>query len=158
MIEDAANTPCRKLNCTKCCEYGTGTALESDLPAIAKHLGVTEHVLKEKYFEKVTKFNTTHWRPQMLAKPFGPCVFLDKEKGCSIHGVRPTGCKLSTWNQHGEQINEWFDVNHFVKADDHESVRQWATRLKFKKTIPGAELEALVPDKEKLRKILSHEL
>mgnify|MGYP001577391528 CR=1 FL=1 len=159
VIESLAETPCKSHNCSKCCEFGTGTALESDIPNIAKQLGMSEKDTKAKFFEPITKFNTTHWRPQMLAKPYGPCVFLDKQKGCTIHSVRPTGCKLSSWNQHSEQLNEWFDTNYFVNANDNESIRQWATRLQFNSaTIPGAKLNELVPDKEKLRKILAHEL
>ncbi len=157
VIEHLADTPCRKHNCSKCCEYGTGTAPESDLPAIAEHLGVSEEKLKEHYFEPVTRFHTTHWKPKMVSKPYGACVFLGKES-CTIHSVRPTGCKLSSWNHHGEKLNEWFDLNYFVNAKDPQSVREWAMKLKFNKTIPGGELEALVPDKEKLRKILSHEI
>ncbi len=157
VIEHLADTPCAKLKCTKCCEYGTGTATDADLPEIAKQLGVSVPKLKEQYFEPVTKYNTTLWRPKTLAKPYGPCVLLTKD-GCSIHAVRPTGCRLSSWNQHGEQLNEWFDLNYFVNAEDSESVRQWAARLKFKSTIPGGELKSLVPDKEKLKKILKGEL
>ena len=50
-------------------------------------------------------------------------------------------------------------VKHAVDANDAESVRQYAQYLKSGgKTIPGAELENLVPDKERLRKILSYEI
>ena len=47
-------------------------------------------------------------------------------------------------------------LNHFVNKDDPESVRQYASYLKTGgKTLEGAGLNDLVPDKEKLRKILS---
>ncbi len=157
IIEQLADTPCRKHECTKCCENGTGTALESDLPAIANHFGITVDELKAKHFDSITRFHTQHWKPKMLAKPYGPCVFLGKE-GCTIHEVKPTGCRLASWNQHGEQLNDWFELNYFVNADDPQSIREWAMRLKFNKTIPGGELESLVPNKEKLRKILAHEI
>ncbi|MBI4151272.1 YkgJ family cysteine cluster protein [Candidatus Woesearchaeota archaeon] len=157
VIEHLADTPCQKHNCTKCCETGTGTALESDLPHIADTLNVPLNEVKDKYFEPVTRFHTTHWKPKMVSKPYGACVFLGKE-GCSIHSVRPTGCRLASWNHHGEKLNDWFDLNYFVNKNDAQSVREWAMKLKFSKTIPGGELEALVPDKEKLRKILSHEI
>jgi hypothetical protein len=50
-------------------------------------------------------------------------------------------------------------VNNVVDANDAESVRQYAQYIKSGgKTIPGAELGNLVPDKEKLRKILSYEI
>jgi Fe-S-cluster containining protein len=157
VVESLADTPCRKLNCTKCCEYGTGTATEEDVQRIAHHLNLTEEQTKEKYFEPITKYHTTLWRPKMLKQPYGPCVFLGKH-GCTIHEVKPTGCRLSSWNQHGEQLNEWFDLNHFVNPDDGESVRQWAQKLKFAGTILGGALHELVPDKEKLKKMLKHEL
>ena len=46
-------------------------------------------------------------------------------------------------------------LNHFVNKDDAESIRQYASYLKSGgKTLEGAELKELVPNKEKLRKIL----
>jgi Fe-S-cluster containining protein len=154
VVESLADTPCKKLNCTKCCEHGTGAATQDDLKQIAHHLGLSVDALKEKHFDTITKYNTTLWRPKMLGKPFGPCVFLSKE-GCSIHSVKPTGCRLSSWNHHGEQLAEWFDLNHFVNTNDGESIRQWAHRLKFQKTIPGGQLHELVPDKKKLHAMLN---
>ncbi|MBI4145553.1 YkgJ family cysteine cluster protein [Candidatus Woesearchaeota archaeon] len=156
VVEELADTPCRSHKCTKCCEYGTGTTLPEDLKRIAHHLGITEAELKDKYFDPITKYNTTHSRPKMLKQPYGPCTFLGKD-GCTIHEVKPTGCRLSSWNQHGEQLNEWFDLNYFVDVNDAESVRQWAQRLKFSSTIPGGQLHELVPDKEKLKKMLKGE-
>jgi len=157
VVENLADTPCRSHKCTKCCEYGTGTALESDLPAIARELHLSVEQIKDSVFEKITKFNTTHYRPRMQSKPYGKCVFLDK-KGCMIHSVKPTGCRLSTWNQHGEKLNEWFDLNYFVNTDDPESVRQWAQKLRFSSTIPGGQLHELVPDTQRLKKILNREI
>lgn len=157
VIEHLSDTPCKSLKCTKCCEYGSGAATKEDLERIAKHLNMHESELIAKYFEPITKYNTTLYRPKMLKHPYGPCTFLGKE-GCTIHEVKPTGCKLASWNQHGEQLSEWFDLNFFVKADDPESVRQWAHKLKFNGTIPGGSLKELVPDKEKLRKILAKEV
>lgn len=156
VIEELADTPCKKYNCTKCCEYGTGSATNEDLTQIAKHLGMSESETIAKHFEPITKYNTTLYRPKMLAKPYGPCVFLGKE-GCTIHEVKPTGCRLASWNQHGEKLNEWFDLNYFVKPQDSESIRQWAQKLKFRSTIPGGQLHELVPDREKLKKILAHQ-
>jgi len=157
VVEDLADTPCRSYKCTKCCEYGSGAATKDDLAQIAQHLKMNESEMIAKYFEPITKYNTTLYRPKLLAHPYGPCTFLGKD-GCTIQSVKPTGCKLATWNHHGEQLSEWFDLNFFVNPDDAESVRQWATKLKFTATIPGGELKELVPDKEKLRKILAHEL
>jgi hypothetical protein len=49
-------------------------------------------------------------------------------------------------------------LNHFVKPDDPESVRQWSVYLKTQPTIGGGELKDLVKDKERLAKILSYEI
>ena len=60
------------------------------------------------------------------------------------------GCK-----DYGETLSVWFMLNHFVNENDAESVRQFSTYLKSGgKTLESAKLEDLVPDKEKLRKIL----
>ena len=53
----------------------------------------------------------------------------------------------------------WFDLNYFMDAEDPQSIREWAIRLNLKPTIPGGNLHELVPDQEKLKKILHyHEL
>jgi Fe-S-cluster containining protein len=155
VIQNLADTPCRSHNCTKCCEYGTGTALPEDLEHIAEHFGMTVEEVKEKYFDPITKFNTTHYRPKMAGEPYGPCVFLTKE-GCSIHPVRPTGCKLSSWNHHGEKLNEWFTLNYFVNVADPVSLKEWAHRLRFKSTIPGGQIHELVPNEEKRKKLMEN--
>ena len=90
--------------------------------------------------------------------PYGECVFHDKKQGCTIHEVKPLHCKVGSCNDHGEAIHLWFTINYFVNKNDPESVRQWATYLKTHPTIPGGELEDLVPDKEMLSKILSYEI
>jgi len=154
VIQDLADTPCRSYGCTKCCQFGTGTAVGHDLQIIAEHLGLTLEELKQKHFEPITKYNTTHWRPKMTGKPYGPCVFL-RDNGCSIHSVRPLGCRLSSWNHHGEQLNEWFALNYFVNAADPQSIKDWAQKLRFRNTIPGGQLHELVPNTEKLKKYLN---
>jgi len=93
-------------------------------------------------------------------KPYGKCIFFDKEVGCRIHEVKPLECKVSMGcKDYGEQLSLWFMLNHFVNKDDAESIRQFATYLKSGgKTLPQAELKDLVPDKVKLKKILSYEI
>jgi len=49
-------------------------------------------------------------------------------------------------------------LNYLVNKNDPESIRQYAAYLKSGgKTIPGGKLEELIPDKEKLKKILNFE-
>jgi len=69
-------------------------------------------------------------------------------------------CRTSiNCKDYGEELAVWFMVNYAVDANDAESVRQYAQYLKSGgKIIPGAELHEIVPDKEKLRKILSYEI
>ncbi|MCH8329662.1 MAG: hypothetical protein IIB81_04700 [Nanoarchaeota archaeon] len=134
--------------------------VDEDIAKIAEHLGITEEVLKKEFLEEVEKFNTKKYRPKILrkGKPYGKCIFFDE--GCKIHEVKPLECKVSMGcKDYGEQLSIWFMLNNFVNKDDAESIRQFATYLKTGgKTLEGAQLENLVPDKEKLRKILSFEI
>lgn len=153
--------PCRCESCANGCRYGSGSLVGKDIQKIAKHLGITEDVLKKEFLEEVEKFNTKKFRPKILRKnkQYGKCIFFDENR-CKIHEVKPLECKISMGcKPYGEQLSLWFMLNHFVNENDPESVRQFATYLKSGgKTLEGAELKDLVPDKEKLRKILSYEI
>ena len=123
---------------------------------------IDEDVLKKEFLEEVEKFNTKKLRPRILRKDkqFGKCIFFDEELGCKIHEAKPLECKVAMGcKDYGEQLSIWFMLNHFVNKDDAESVRQYASYLKTSgKTLEGAKLKDLVPDKEKLRKILKFEI
>ena len=155
--------PCKCEACTNGCKFGSGVLIKEDVQKIANFLGVTEEVLKKEFLEEVEKFNTKKFRPRLVKsdkKPYGKCIFFDKEKRCKIHEVKPLECKISMeCKPYGEQLSLWFMLNHFVNENDAESVRQYATYLKSGgKTLEGAKLEDLVPDKEKLSKILCFEI
>ena len=154
--------PCKCEACTVGCKHGSGFLVEEDIPRIAKFMGITKEVLKKEFLEELEKFDTKRFRPRILRKdrPYGKCVFFDKEIGCRIHEVKPLECKISMGcKDYGEQISLWFMLNHFVNEKDPESIRQYATYLKSGgKRLQGAKLEELVPDKEKLRKILTFEI
>lgn len=145
--------------CNKCCKFGSGFLISEDLKNIADFLGIKEEELKKKHLEEVEKFNTKRFRPVTLkqGKKYGVCVFLSQD-GCKIHPVKPFECKISNCSKYGQSISIWFMLNYFVNADDPESIRQYAVYLKTHPTIPGGKLQELVPDKEKLRKILSYEI
>jgi|TARA_B100001971_G_scaffold187336_1_gene187967 hypothetical protein len=153
---------CKCEACTNGCKYGSGFLVNDDISRIAKHLGITEEVLKKEFLEEVEKFNTKKYRPRILKKhkPYGKCAFFDQEIRCRIHEAKPLECKVAMGcKDYGEQLSLWFMLNHFVNENDPESLRQYATYLKSGgKTLRGAELKDLVPDKEKLKKILSFEL
>jgi Fe-S-cluster containining protein len=154
LVED-----CKK--CGHCCKYSSGHLVEGDMKKIAKFLGISEKKLKKDFLEENEKFNTKLHRPKLIRKgslPYGECVFYSEKEGCTIHPVKPLHCKIGGCGKHGEDLHLWFTINYFVNADDPESIRQWATYLKTHPTIPGGKLEELVPDKEKLKKILSFEV
>ncbi len=141
---------CRCGACSHACTVGSGFLVQDDHARLASHLNVSEQELKEMYLEPEEKFNTTLWRPKIKknAYGYGPCIFYDNAKGCTVHDAKPTHCRVATCcNSRGEDINIWFHVNHFLDPDDPESIRQFATYLTSGgKTIPGASLEDLAPD------------
>ena len=147
--------------CQHLCKHGSGFLVDEDMPKIAKHLEVSETKLKMNYLEPVTMYNTTRWRPKLLRegnKPYGQCIFFNEHEKCTIHGVKPLQCKTSTCTYHGEPLSQWFTINFFVNPEDPHSVREWAAYLKSHPTIPGGKLHELVPDKQKLQKILTYEI
>lgn len=154
--------PCRCDSCNHGCKYGSGSLAGDDSKRIAKFLGISEDELKMGFLEEAELFNKKVLRPKLIKgnKPYGRCVFFDDDDGCTIHEVKPLECKTSMQcRDYGEELSVWFMVNHVVDANDAESLRQYAQYLKCGgKMIPGASLEDLVPDKEKLKKVLSYEI
>lgn len=154
--------PCKCEACTVGCRHGSGFLVDEDIPKLAKFMGLSEDVLKKEFLEEVEKFNTKRYRPRILRKdkPYGKCIFFDEEIGCKVHEAKPLECKISMGcKDYGEQLSLWFMLNHFVNKDDAESIRQFASYLKSGgKTLQGAELKDLVPDEEKLKKILNFEI
>lgn len=144
--------------CGHCCKYSTGYMLDEDVERIAKHLGMDKNAFIKKYCEKISLFNKELHKPKTLKKPFGHCVFLENNK-CSIHKVKPLYCKIGTCKEKGEEITIWYKLNYLVDTDDPESIRQWKTYLDIGgKNIPGGKLEEIIPEKKKLKKILSYEV
>lgn len=71
--------PCRELKCTACCRWGKGnTYLHPELAV--KEVTRYQHV----FFKKI---------PVMADDGKGNCVYLDKEKGCTIHNNSPAYCR-----------------------------------------------------------------
>ena len=130
-----------------------------DLKKIADFLGISKEEVKKLYLEEKELFNTRLSRPRLKTndKPYGRCIFLEN-KECKIHKVKPFQCRVGNCNQHGERLSIWFMLNYLVNKEDPESIRQYAAYLSSGgKTIKGGRLEELVPDQEKLKKILSFE-
>ena len=148
--------------CGKCCNLDSGIVLEEDIPRLASNFGLTEKEFSEKYLVEHEKFNTKVWKlkqEKKQGKPYGRCVLLNEKNQCSVHEIKPLHCRAcSTASKHGEQLSLWFTLNHLVNPNDPESIRQWAQYLQTHPTIPGGNLQDLVPDKERLAKILSYEI
>ena len=155
--------PCNCDSCNHGCKYGSGALAGDDAKNIARFLSVSERELKKGFLEETELFNKKIVKPRLIReknKPYGRCVFYDDEKGCTIHEVKPLECKTSIQcKDYGEQLSIWFMVNHVVDPGDPESIRQFAQYIKSGgKIIPGAELKSLVPDEEKLKKILKYDI
>jgi len=155
--------PCRCNSCNNGCKFGSGSLIGDDAKNIAKFLNISEEELIKGFLEEVELFNKKLLRPKLIrekGKPYGRCIFYDDEKGCTIHEVKPLECKTSiNCKDYGEDLGIWFMVNHVIEPDYPESIRQFAQYIKSGgKLIPGASLQELVPDKEKLRKILNYEI
>lgn len=167
MMNITKDTPVRMMRelgkdcrmCGNCCMHGTGVVIGEDLPRMARFLNVSEENLKKDYLEETEMFNTRAWKMKQIkgSKPFGPCVFLGKDKTCEVHVAKPFHCIVANCKPYAEQAIQWFYLNYLVNADDPESVRQWASYLKHREfVIEGGQLEDLVPDKERLMKILNY--
>jgi len=146
--------------CWHCCKYGSGYFLDGDINRISKLFGISSQDFKKGYLEETEVFNTKIFRGKMIRKnlPHGKCVLLDHKGKCTIHDIKPLHCRIGTCRKHGEQISIWFALNYLVNETDPESVRQWAQYLKTHPNIQGGKLEDLVPDKDKLQKIMDYEI
>ncbi len=153
---------CRCSQCANGCKYGSGYLFSEEAEKIAEHLKLGFELFKEKYLEGIEIMNTKAFRFKLMRKnslPYGQCVFF-KDNLCSINEHKPLHCKISTGcKSHGENASIWFMLNNFVNPNDPESIRQYSQYMKTGgKTISGGELKELIPDDEKLRKILNYEV
>lgn len=157
----------------KACELSSGFIKEDEVVEIANSLGISINEVKEAFLREVKAYNSKLYKPKhepnniRLGNPYtgtihkaphGKCVFLDKnhpnEHVCLLGEKMPLHCKMSVKGEHGEKLNAWYLLNHAVKAYDPHSLREWAIYLKTHPTIPGGQLEELVPSADKLRSIL----
>ncbi|MBI2549038.1 YkgJ family cysteine cluster protein [Candidatus Woesearchaeota archaeon] len=142
-----------------CCKYESAILNEDEIPKIANFLNISAEECKQKYLEKCERFNTEVWRARMEktdVQPRGPCVFLHNNL-CSIHPVKPLFCRIGSCNAFGERFLQWYWLNHCVQKEDAESIRQWAHYLRAHMAIPGGSLEEIIPNKERLQRMLTCE-
>jgi len=146
--------------CWHCCKYAGGYFLDEDIERIARHMKIKKEELIKDYLDEIELFNKRIHRGKMVRKrlPHGRCIFLSPKGKCSIHEIKPLHCRVGNCREHGEEISIWFALNYLVDENDPESIRQWAQYLKTHPTIEGGRIEDLVPDSEKLKKILSYEI
>jgi len=151
-------------SCNQCnhgCKMGSGSLIDGDVKKIAKFLKISEKELKKKYLEKVILLNKEILKPKTIrkGKPYGKCIFFKNNK-CSIHPVKPLECKVAMGcKPYGEDLMIWFMLNHVLDKDNPESIRQYASYLNSGgKCIPGGRLDEIVPNKKKLKRVLSREI
>ncbi|MBW2998231.1 YkgJ family cysteine cluster protein [Candidatus Woesearchaeota archaeon] len=108
-------------DCGKCCQWSGGLLAPKDKEKIAQSLNITTKELQEKYLEEVELFGTKGFRPKS-PKPYGPCIFYDKEKHCTIHEVKPELCKLANCK---EDATKKFIKKHFVDQNNKASLDEW---------------------------------
>jgi len=146
--------------CGKCCSFGSGFVLESEITKIASFLGIPKDKFVRDFLEETEIFHTKVFKfksDKKGGKPYGPCMFLDDKK-CKIHAVKPLHCRIGNCGEQGDDLHVWFMVNYLLNIYDPESVRQYDSYVKTDgKVLEGAKLEEVFPDKEMLGKILRYE-
>ncbi|MFH1134032.1 MAG: YkgJ family cysteine cluster protein [Nanoarchaeota archaeon] len=145
-----------------CCRHASGVLVEDEVEQLAKHLKMAKEDFIDKCLEDTVRYNTRLKQFKQVREkgmPHGRCVFLGKDHRCAIQDVKPLYCKVTNCDAiNGHALAEWFALNFFVNPHDAESVRQWAHHLKQSHTIPGGQLNELVPDAQKLSRMISHEM
>ena len=141
---------CKK--CGKCCGFSSGFLLDEDVSRIAKFLKIAEKEFIGKYLEKKEMYG------KQVHRIKAPCAFLENSQ-CKIHDAKPLNCRIATCKPVGEEISAWFMLNYFVDEKNPQSIRDWKICLECGgKNIPGGNLEEIVPDKTRLKRILDYEV
>jgi len=166
ITKDTPESEVRKLGekceqCGKCCSYGSGFMLESEIPRIAQFLNIEKDKFIKDFLEESEIFHTKVFKIKPFKKadkPYGPCMLLQDNK-CRIHNVKPLHCIVGNCSEHGDDLHTWFILNYCLNIYDPESIRQYASYLETGgRLLKGAELERLFPDKAKLKRILNYEV
>ena len=88
--------------CTACCtQKGFVYLTETDLPRIARYLGMSPSDFEARYVYR------TRTRMRLRVPRDSTCNFL-QEGGCSIHAVKPTQCRIFPfWPELVDSKREW---------------------------------------------------
>ncbi|MHC4547250.1 MAG: YkgJ family cysteine cluster protein [Planctomycetota bacterium] len=93
--------------CGHCCTGPQGYVWVSprDQEAIAGHLGLTREEFRRRYLRLVGHLFS------LVDKPNGDCIFLDENRRCSIHPVKPRQClTFPFWPRLTASPESWRDV------------------------------------------------
>jgi Fe-S-cluster containining protein len=125
--------PCLTKSCSACCHDTEMLLTEEDVARIA-----VEHPDVDFVFRAEDGFLQLRTKdaPSVPGQTGKPCVFLDPTGRCSIHDLRPEGCRLypAVWD--GEALRTILDAEHcphpdgFVLAPSvQDAVRRLVDRL-----------------------------
>lgn len=123
--------------CTRCCEQrGWVWLSEDDLGKAAAFLGMTPEAFEVRYIVR-----TRH--RLRLRKPRGrQCHFLEEGKGCGIHPVKPTQCRLFPfWPELVENREAWKGMATFCPGIGKGTLVQIGTALEI-----ASEMRAAYPE------------
>jgi hypothetical protein len=93
----AVGNPCRDLGCSACCHDVEMLLTDADVARIAAaRPGIDFHFQAD---DGYLQLRTRHGRPAAGAHAAPgaaprPCIFLASDGACTIHAVRPEGCRL----------------------------------------------------------------
>ncbi len=151
--------PCNR--CGHCCKFNSGFIIEEDISRIADSLKMDKEIFINAYLEETEMFHTKIFKPKLEKKedkPYGKCVFFSPSEGCTINSVKPLFCQTCNCFAYSQDLIAWFYLNYLVNPDDPQSIRDYSSYLESGgKLIPGGHLHELVPDQERLNRILSYE-
>ncbi len=94
--------------CGKCCsgpDEGFVWVTETEIRTLAERLALSLDEFGRKYLRMVDG------RYCLIEKPDHDCVFLDRQKGCTVYEDRPTQCRtFPFWEEHVATKRAWRDL------------------------------------------------
>ncbi|MFH1916274.1 MAG: hypothetical protein ABIJ21_03340 [Nanoarchaeota archaeon] len=138
------------------CKMGSGFVLDEEVPLLARHAGKTLEAFEKEFLQPGEVFHTKTklLKTRKTGKPYGPCVFLQKDDACGFGKNKPLYCAITN-NDEREAAVQWFQLSHYVNLNDPTSIREWHAYAQGIKVIPGGKPEELV-GKERLKEILEY--